>query len=214
MKIKSIKILSIITVLLIASLFVATKSAQAAVRCETQYGGGQVCVRTGQLQVNKRVLDPDSKTFVDNLGLSSKRFRPSDEITFKIEVKNVGDATFNKVTVTDTLPSRLELVSGSLTFDLTNLTAGQTESRDIKVRVVSADRFPSDQSVICDVNTAGARSDTNESDRDTAQVCLEKVAGQVTLPKAGPQGWFLTLLLSTIAGATGIYLTKFSKLNS
>jgi hypothetical protein len=83
-------------------LFLANKITFAAVRCETQYGGGETCVRTGELQINKEVWDSDNNQFVDNLNLSSHRFAPGDEVIFKLKIKNVGDATFDTVHVKDT----------------------------------------------------------------------------------------------------------------
>lgn len=193
----------IISFLALLLLLLSVRLALAAVRCETQYGGGQVCVTTGELQINKKVLDPQSGTFIDNLGLNSRRFGPGDEITFRLEIKNVGDATFSKVTVTDSLPPHLELVLGNLTFDITDLTPGETETRDIRVRVVGVDKFPGDKSLICEVNAVEVRGG-NQQDRDTAQVCLEKkVAAEVMpkrLPKAGIEDWVIPGFLSLAIG--------------
>jgi hypothetical protein len=71
---------------------------------------------------------------------------------------------------------------------------------------VSADKFPSDKTTICVVNTAETWSG-EEKDKDTAQVCLEKkVLGVAVLPPTGPEGWLAVLLFSVVAGSTGIYL--------
>lgn len=193
-------------------VFLAATPVSAAVRCETQYGGGEVCVKTGQLQINKEVWDPDAGKFVDNLGISSRRFTPGEEITFRLSIKNVGDSAFDKVQVTDSLPQHLELVSGNTSFDIKNLTVGNTQSVEIKARVVSADKLPSDKSIICEVNSAEAVSG-GERDRDTAQVCLEKeVAGKgggpVVLPKSGGQNWIIAFG-SLFALAIGAYLVRF-----
>lgn len=187
------------------------KNAQAAVRCETQYGGGQVCVRTGELQIDKKVWHPQNKLFVDNLGIFDYKFAPGEEAIFQLNIKNVGDATFDKVTVQDTLPPYFELTSGSLSFEISDLTPGETETREIRARVVSAEKIPNDKTVICNVNTAEVWSGDNR-DRDTSQVCLEKkVLGVAVFPPTGPQGWWVVLLSSLITGATGIYLLKFKK---
>jgi uncharacterized repeat protein (TIGR01451 family) len=206
------KFFKISPVFLFAIFFLlANKISLAAVRCETQYGGGETCVRTGELQIDKEVWDPDGSQFVDNLSLSSHKFAPGDEVIFHLKIKNVGDATFDTVHVIDTLPSHLELSSGSLDFDINDLSAGETEEREIKVRVVPADRFPNDKTVICVVNTAESWSG-DEKDKDTAQVCLErKVLGLKVLPPTGPEEWLGLLLFSTAAGAVGIYFVKFSK---
>ena len=197
------------------SLVVASAAAvspvSAAVRCETQYGGGQVCVTTGNLQINKEVFDPKENKFVDNLGINDRRFAPGEEVTFRLKIKNVGDATFSKVNVSDSLPSMLELTSGSLNFDLDNLTVGKTEEREFKARVVSSDKFPNDKNLVCVVNSAEAKSG-DQSDRDTAQLCLEKkVAAPApkALPPTGPEGAIIALITSVIAAGSGLYLLKF-----
>ncbi|MDP3998204.1 MAG: hypothetical protein Q8P89_01125 [bacterium] len=193
-------------------LFVGAQSVSATVRCETQYGGGQVCVRTGQLQIDKEVFDPQENKFVDNLGLTSHKFSPGDEVVFKLMIKNVGDATFDKVSVNDTFPSLLERTSGDLSFEIGDLTPGETEEREIKAKVVSSSQFPEDKTTVCVVNSAEVRSG-DEHDADTSQVCVErKVLGAVVQPATGPQDWLFILTLLLEAGIAGILLKKFSKL--
>lgn len=205
--------LKVSTIIFLLILFLASaRPAFGAVRCETQYGGGEVCVRTGQIQINKKVWDPSSSQFVDNLGITTHKFTAGDEITFRLEIKNVGDATFDKVSVTDTLPDFLEKISGDLTFEISDLTVGETETREIKAKVVSADKLPSDKSIICVVNTAEVTANSDH-DKDTAQACLEKkVLGVKTFPAAGPENWLIILSLSLLTGLAGISLrlaTKF-----
>lgn len=202
---------TIITVLSLAttSLFVAA-SAQAAVRCEAQYGGGQVCVTTGNLQISKEVFDPKEKKFVDNLGINDYRFTPGEEVTFRLKVKNVGDAAFSKVNVSDSLPLVLEFISGSKDFELTDLKVGKTEEKEFKARVVSSDKFPSDKNLVCVVNSAEAKS-SDMSDRDTAQLCLERKVSAIApaaLPATGPEGTVFALIASVIAAGSGLYLLK------
>ncbi|MBI3289944.1 hypothetical protein HYZ78_00940 [Candidatus Microgenomates bacterium] len=204
------KTIATILSLATASLFAAT-SADAAVRCETQYGGGRVCVTTGNLQINKEVFDPKENKFVDNLGINDHRFAPGDEVTFRLKIKNVGDATLITVNVSDVLPSMLELSSGVKDFELTDLTVGKTEEREFKAKVVGSDKFPSDKNLVCVVNTAEAKSG-DQSDKDTAQLCLEKkVAAPApkALPPTGPEGVVIALITSVIAAGSGLYLLKF-----
>ena len=209
-KFKSVKKIFLASTILLILPFIAIP-VLAAVRCETQYGGGEVCVRTGELQLDKEVWDVEDGLYVDNMGLADYKFSPGEEITFKLKIKNVGDETFDKVYVKDTLPDYLELISGDLSFEISDLTVGETEEREFKVRVVSADKFPSGKSLICVVNSGEAWSG-DERDKDTAQVCLEKkVLGVKEFPPTGPKEWFAILLFSIAAGAIGISLIKFSK---
>lgn len=191
----------------------------AAVRCETQYGGGQVCVRTAELQIDKEVFNPQENKFVDNLGITSHKFAPSQEIRFKLIIKNVGDANFSRVTVTDTLPSLLELTAGQLSFELTDLGPGQSQEREFTTRVVSGDRFPSGQNTVCITNVAEARADS-QHDRDTAQVCLERPGvgpaptvppTKKELPPTGPENAILLLFGSLLAGGAGVYFIRANR---
>lgn len=198
------------------SLSLSLTPSYSAVRCETQYGGREVCVRTGQLQIDKEVFNPQESKFVDNLGINNHKFTPGEEITFKLKVKNVGDATFDKVSVTDTLPSLLELTSGSTSFEISDLTPGETEEREIKTKVAASGNFPGDKTIVCVINTAEVISGS-EKDRDTTQVCLErKVVGPApgappVIPPTGPEDWLPLFVLSLLTSATGLYLIKLNR---
>lgn len=203
-------------IFILTLLFLITpKPILAAVRCETQYGGTQVCVTTGQLQVNKEVFDPKNQKYVDNLGINDYKFSPGELISFRLSIKNVGDATLGNVTVTDTPQSGfLDLATGALNFNLTNLAPGETRQQELKLRVVDASQLPQNN-VICIINAAEASADSNR-DRDTAQLCLErKVLGVVAakeLPKTGPEGLLLALFGSVSGVAVGVRLVRVGRI--
>lgn len=212
--VKKIKVAGLFAIL---SLSFLLSPAFAAVRCETQYGGREVCVRTGQLQIDKEVFNPQENKFVDNLGINDHKFAPGDEITFRLKIKNVGDATFDNISVNDSLPSLLELTSGSTSFTISNLTPGSTRENEIKAKVAASGNFPVDKTLVCVVNTAQVNSG-GEKDKDTAQVCLERKAvgpapapKPTALPPTGPEDWLPLLVLGTLTGISGLYLIKFSK---
>lgn len=203
-----LKLTAILVFLFLLALL--AKPIWAAVRCETYYEG-EVCVRTGELQIDKEVWDPEDGKFVDNLGITDYKFAPGEEITFKLKIKNVGDETFDKVNVQDTLPDYLELVSGDLSFEISDLEIDETEEREFKAKVVSADRFPEDKAVICVVNTTEVWSG-DERDKDTAQVCLEKkVLGVVVLPPTGPEHGLFVLTLSLASAILGVIFLRKAK---
>ncbi len=190
--------------------FGLANSALAAVRCEQQYGG-EVCVKIGELQINKFVFNPESQQFVDNLDVTDHKFVAGEEVIFRLKIRNVGDATIDKVTVNDTLPFFLSLTSGSLSFEINDLTPGETEEREIRARVRDEDCFPKDQSVICDVNVAEARAKEMFT-KDTAKVCAAKKIVKVTvLPPTGFSAFPWWLVLSVLTGATGLALVFWSK---
>lgn len=208
---KKIKFVFLGTLLAVISFLVlAPKNVLASVRCETQYGGGEICVRTGELQLDKKVWNRNSNSFVDNMGLSDHVFVAGEEVTFRIKVKNVGDQAFDHVYVKDVLPNYLYLSAGSLEYTIDDLVPGEIDEREIKARVVNANQLPN-MSSICPVNLAEARSH-GEYDKDTAQLCIQnKVLGSKPpvkhIPQTGPD--MLLLALPGVAGV-GFYLkSKF-----
>lgn len=199
---KLLSVLSLSAFTLGASLALAS-SVEAAVRCEIQYGGREVCIRTGKLQVNKKVWDPTQNAWIDN---SDFKFAPGATVQFSIEVKNVGDSAFASVRLTDILPSFLVLSSGKLEEEIKDLTPGETETRKIDAKVKAASELP--MNVNCDVNVAEAVSG-DDRDKDTARVCYAKQELKV-LPKAGAgaEGSPLLMLASVVTGLLGLSLIQ------
>ena len=187
------------------------KDASAAVRCETQYGGNEVCVTTGQLQINKKIWNSDNSEWVDNLSLTSHKFQTGDTVRFKLAVKNVGDNTLHNVKIVDTLPNFLFFTGTTASeFKIDYLNPDESRDFEVEARVVSESQLTVDQA--CDVNTAEATSDEDEHDKDTAQICVtKKVLGVTTLPKTGPTNTLLILSLSLFAGISGLYLILLRK---
>lgn len=182
--------------------FLGASPIYATVRCETQYGGGQTCVKTGEILVNKKIWDPTNSVYVDNLSASVKTFHAGDEVTFTIEIKNVGDDTLHNVKFTDTLPAFLVWSGGDpLNFTIGDMAQGAVVTRTIKVKVVA---FPSNQ---CQLNSVTAYSNEG-SDSDTAMACVGQtiVLGTTTIPQTGPEMGVLALLPG-LAGI-GVYLRK------
>jgi uncharacterized repeat protein (TIGR01451 family) len=197
----------LITVLLFV-LAISLMAKPALATCDEQYGG--VCKEL-ELQINKEVWDRANSIYKDNLGINDYKFGPDEEITFKLKIKNTGDETFDEVHVKDYLPDYLLQLSGDFDFTLYDLDPDEEVEREIKVKVVSADNFPADNSLICVVNTAETWND-NESDKDTSQVCLEKkVLGVTELPPTGPENWFIFLGLSITSALIGLFFLNKAK---
>ena len=167
---------------------------------------------TGQLQVNKKVWDPGGKTYVDNLVASGTyRFMAGQEVVFQVKIQNVGNTNLDNVVFTDSLPSYLVYISGSMSENLGSLAPGQTIERIIKARVINASQLPLAPSTVCDDRTTNFAEAHNpdSSDRDSSRVCVEnRVLGKVTPPKVipstGPEQ--LVLLGLGLVGAAGVYL--------
>jgi len=217
--VKKILTLAVLTTVLAGAVLLSSKPALSAIRCETQYGGEEVCVKIGELYINKEVKNPDTGLFVDNLFLSDPdpKFTPGQEVTFRLTIKNTGHEKFDKVYVKDVLPEFVEFVSGpgsynsasrEITFDIENLEPDQTEEKEIVAKVVTADKLPANK--YCVVNYAEVKND-QESDKDTAQICIEKeVLGVTTIPVTGPDNLLLFSFLSLIPALSGLFLVRKS----
>lgn len=186
--------------------------------CIPVYGGGVQCPRVGQVLINKTVRNPSTGIFVDNLGPADPKYRPEWLVNFKITVQNTGDQMLNDVKVTDKLPDFVDFTSGpgtfdsnseTLTFDVLNLAGGTSQTFDVVVRTVHAAVLPVNQSVVCPVNTVDAVvTDTNQTDHDTSQFCIEKQVNVPAVPSAGPREWAVTFAGFASALTAGLYLRK------
>lgn len=160
----------------------------ADVVCTPVYGGGQTCVSAGALLIDKKVLNPATNQFVDNLGVNDPHFKPLNPVFFRIALTNTGNTAVNNITVKDIIPQFVDFAAGAgnfdqntktLSFQLGSLAPSETRTFDLNGRTVSNDQLPSN--LVCTVNQAIATSG-NLSNQDNAQLCIEKV-----LPTPTPQ---------------------------
>jgi len=200
------------TLLAAGAILLSSDSVFAAVRCETQYGGNEVCVTTGELQIDKEILDPRyAGAYKDNLYLTDYLFKTGDYVTFKLTVKNVGDDTLNNVRITDNLPSFLfftgETPHG---FTIDHLNPDESESFEVKARVVAESQLEADR--ICGVNTAEVWADGDQHDKDTSQVCAtKKVLGVSVLPETGDNTPLIIFGASLAIAMLGLGLIKVGR---
>lgn len=188
--------------------------SQNGTPCVPVYGGGTQCPRPGQVLINKKVKNPASGVFVDNLGPTDPKYRPQQVVIFRITVQNPGDSSIDSITVTDTLPDFVDFMTGpgaynsstrGVTFTVTNLASSESRDFDVTARVVHPAVLPNEKNVVCPVNIVQAQSDFG-NDRDEAQFCIEKVMEVPVVPKAGPEMWMIPGLTSVFA--IGAYLRK------
>lgn len=207
------------------SLVLVASSAQAGGYleggCVPVYGGGEVCPSPAEVLIDKKVRNPATGLFVDNLGLSDPKYRPLQIVTFQIKVENSGDDTLEKVTIKDTIPSFIDYMSISpangvsydsnlrvLTFTVDNLAGGSKQIFTLKARVAHQAVLPKEKNIVCPINIVNAETEGRNPDRDESQFCIEKEMVVPTVPKAGPEHWILSLAgLSTIL-SVGIYFRK------
>ena len=150
--------------------------------CQPIYGGGDTCATTPQLEINKKVQNPKSTLFVDNLSVSDPRFSASQTVTFKITVKNASTEKLSNLTISDILPNFVDFVSGVGTFDsktntltlkLDKLESNEVRDFYIQAKVKSNNSLPTDQNVTCIVNQSIIEVSGKKS-QDNSQFCIEK----------------------------------------
>jgi uncharacterized repeat protein (TIGR01451 family) len=212
--------------------FVAPAKSFADTSCQPIYGGGQTCVTSGNVSLNKMVLNPQTNQFVDNLNINDPRYQPGFITTFQISVTNTGNSKISKISVKDVFPQYLTYSSGpgnfdsnskTLSFEVDNLSANETRKFTVIGKVVDANQIPIDQGgVVCVVNQSTATNLDNNSQAasDNAQFCIEKIAAgkgfpvvstttPITVtPSTGPESQHL--LFITIGGIIGLILRKHS----
>lgn len=154
--------------------------------------------------------------YVDNLSPADVRYKPGNQVMFKLKVKNTSNTSISNVTVKDFVPAYLEPIEGPgtydsnsrvITFDAGSFAADEEKTYLLKMQLNTQDKMPSDKGLFCLTNKAQAYNG-NVSDDDLAQFCVEKeVVGTVETPKAGPEmGLILMLGQLGLLGA-GLKLT-------
>lgn len=222
--------LSIIFLLTIFSFVIPSKSF-AGVSCQPIYGGGQTCVTIGNAVINKKIFNPSTSVFVDNLGVNDPKYQPDYIVNFKLEVTNNGNTNIARVDVKDIFPQYVEWLSGpgnfdqktkTLTFTMENLAPNETRVFLVIGKVVAINQFPNNQNLICVVNQAVATTVEGAISQDNSQFCIERKVTVTTKggfpvlppvpvytsPSTGPEALALFSLIP--AGLAGFALRKFS----
>lgn len=204
-------------------------SANANSVCQPQYGGGQTCLPTGNILVNKTVKDPVSGNFVDNLSINDAKFAPEQVVQFRITVTNVGNTSLSNISVKDIFPEFVKFISGVGTFDdasnslninVDNLNGNESKTFEIAVQVTTKDRLPNDKGIVCATNQAIA-SISGIQKSDNSEFCIQKQE-QVTkgglkvltpvevkkTPATGPE--MLSLIALIPSGILGLFLRRKS----
>lgn len=173
--------------------------------CESNYGGGETCVRNKSFEIRKYVRVEDEDTKWDD---KVTDVAEDDVIEFKVTIKNVGEVTVDDMKMEDKLPDELERIGGDgLTEYFNNFKPGDKEEFIIRAKV-KKDEFDRDNFEKCVVNKAQARYKGKFEGSDTATVCYGN-AEVKELPKTGASVIDLTALgFGLISVGTLIKRTK------
>lgn len=180
------KTIFITSLLVISSVVVpaaiAAGTTEDPAKCQPIYGGGDSCVKTPNIEVNKTVQNPKNQSYVDNLGVADAKFAPTQVVPFKITVKNTSDVKLTNIVIKDVMPQTLDFSGGigdfdaktrTLTIKLETLDGGEVRDFYVQGKVVAKDKLPADQGVSCIVNQAIVTA-ADKTAQDNAQFCIEK----------------------------------------
>lgn len=190
--------------------------------CGTQYG--PQCPPPPSILIDKMVGQSTMTkggltdvTYVDNLTPSDPRFRPGQQVYFKLRVKNTSAVNLINVTVKDYVPSYLQPIEGpgtydastqTITFNAGNFVPNEEKIYYLTMQIFPQDRLPADKGLFCLVNRAVASTDQTADD-DTSQFCIEKeVIAVAKVPSAGPELGFVLLTGELLALGAGMVLRR------
>lgn len=211
------------------SFFITAPAVYADISCHPIYGGGQTCVNTGSILINKKILNPSDNIFVDNLGVNDPKYAPGFIVNFRLEITNSKDTNVSRIEVKDVFPQYVEFASGpgkfdaktkTLTFTIDNLTPNATRVFGIVGKVAGINQLPVNQETVCIINQATATHDENVS-QDNSQFCIEKKVSAKkggfpvvsppaisSSPSTGPESLLLFSMIPL--GIAGWLLRKYS----
>lgn len=216
-----------LTLLIFIMAFVFFQGHALADGCPPIYGGGEVCT-SGILNIQKTVLNPQTKKLVPNLDKKAGVYHPEDIITFQIKVTNIGQNTLSSITVTDVFPNYITYSSGPGTFDtnsktfkatIQTLKPNEVATITILGRVMPNNQITIPEMVPCVINQAFAHTTNNQTFYSTSQFCIEKQSAQsATLPaptnaqQSPSTGSETTALLALFPTAgVGFWLRKITR---
>jgi uncharacterized repeat protein (TIGR01451 family) len=167
---------------IITILFAFVATPAFADTCQTTSGVyGNNCPPSLGLTIDKKVQNPESKDFVDNMGMNDPKFGPQQSVLFQLKVKNTGNKQLDQVFVKDLFPSVLTFAGGqgsfnvdtrTLTFEINDLKVGEERTYTVAGKIVSADKLPN-EIVSCVINQAFATTNTMATS-DNAQFCIQQ----------------------------------------
>ena len=175
--------LSLSLFLILSPLFVS--SANAQVSCQQMYAGGQACTSTGNILVDKKVLDPKTQKMTDNLTINDSKFQPGSIVNFHIRLTNTGKAEIKHIDVKDVFPQYINFTSGpgsfdantqTLAFEVANLKPKETRVFTVTGMIVDESRLPVRLGIICTIYQTTATTTDAGTSRDNTQFCIQKTS--------------------------------------
>lgn len=178
------KNLSIFILFSIFYLLSSVSFAHAQTSCQQIYGGGQTCV-TGNIVVDKKVLDPKTQVMTDNLTINDNKFQPGSIINFQITLTNTGKAEIKQINVKDIFPQYINFTNGpgkfdantqTLAFEVASLKPKETRNFTVTGVIVDESRLPISLGIICAIDQTIATTIDAGTSQDNTQFCIQKTS--------------------------------------
>lgn len=171
------------------------------------------------LLIDKKIFNPQTGTYVDNLNRDQFLFTPSQTTDFQLVVTNTGNQDLFTLDISDQLPAELSYVSGGTLdkggqphFYIDKLTPGQSQTLYLRAKVNTNQNLTG---IICPVNLGQVQTGSL-LDQDTSTFCIQQnIAKQAPiveqLPKTG-----LPLIAWGLAGLlpVGLRLRKMGNMGN
>ncbi len=190
--------------------------ALADVFCQPIYGGGETCIVSPDIAINKQILNPKTNKFVDNLSINDPKYHPEFIVNFKLTVTNTSKSAIKNINVKDIFPQYITFSSGpgkfdetakTLSFSIDSLEPNETKTLAVVGRVASTADLP--QGIVCVVNRAIVLLDSQDQASDNTQLCIENKVVEVPKEKAFPVFPPPTITETPPTGPTPIPLAIF-----
>lgn len=187
-----------------------------------QYGGE---TPTYSIIVDKMVSLPhaskgETMQYVDNLLPPDPRFKPSQDVWFKIKIKNTSNINLQAVEVKDYVPDYLLPLQGpgkwnpdnrTIVWNAGDFNIDEEKTYYLKMRVYDQSLLPADKGLFCLINKVEVRNNVAYDD-DTSQLCIEKqVLGAKKIPSTGPELGLAILVGNLLLAGVGLRLKNIKK---
>lgn len=211
--------------LIVTGFFLFFANVADAKECQKVYGGGEVC-ETGDLSLDKKVFNPKTNEYWDNIDSSDYTFAPGQEVKFSLRVKNISDVKVDSVRINDDFDRlddymvyvssekgdyRAEVTDYKVKFDFGGLDPDEEATVYFIARFKAEGELP--VGTTCITNAAHAYShEDSVSDSDYATFCVKADNGKIvtgSTPATGfDLGTILTLEALAFAGLGSLALRK------
>lgn len=178
---KTLRVLLIALIIFVSSQLINQAFAQTS--CQPIYGGGETCIKTPDITVDSKVLNPNTNKLVDNLSVNDAKYKPGFIVTFQVAITNNRKTVIEKTNMQDIFPQFVSFSLGpgsfdantrTLAFDVDNLMPSETRTFNILGRIAEPDQLSFSEKVICLANQVIAVVPDPAAGQDNNQFCIEK----------------------------------------